>query len=196
MRIKVLPVGTALAASGVLCAASPEALAADAFPNSMNTPPSGAGSEQVTPRGPRGVREGVEASAGIGTGFSDTYGLGFEGRVGYTFQQGVYVGGDAQYFIGHHVNGDGAYAAFVGGQLGYKFFPTETVEVRPYVFAGPAFIRQVAPGITNTKTDFALQPGVLASYHTGPVFLGGDAHFMAIPAPNTLALTVTAGYGF
>ncbi len=176
-------------------------VASSASAQTLNSPPGGAGTERAA--GPAGgIREGVEASAGIGTGFADTYGLGFEGRIGYTFRSAIYAGADVQYFIGHTVNDEQAHAAFVGGQLGYKLFPTERIEIRPYVFAGPAFIRQVASGpastpvITNSKTDFALQPGALVSYHFGNFFLGGDAHYMLIPSPNTLAVEATAGLGF
>jgi len=66
------------------------------------------------------VREGWEANAGIGSGFADTYGLGFEGRVGFTFLRGAYLGGAVQYFIGHSVNDQNAHATFVGGEAGER----------------------------------------------------------------------------
>lgn len=174
----------------------PTARAAD-LPRSINAPPSGPGTERVTPTG-RAVREGVEASAGLGSGFADTYGLGLEGRVGYTFHQGVYAGGDVQYFVGHTINDNQAHATFVGGDLGYKFFPSRRVEIRPYAFVGPAWITQVSntPFQVISKVDLAVQPGVLAEYHFGDVFVGGDARYLLTPGPNTLAVLASAGFGF
>jgi hypothetical protein len=177
---------------------------AQQLPSSINTPPSGPGTaEKIGPVGRAAVRPGLEASAAIGTGFADTYGLGFEGRVGYTFANGVYAGGAGQYYLGHSLNDQQAHAGFVGGEVGYKLFPTDALEVRPYVFAGPAFITQVArspvptaPPNTISRTDFALQPGVLAMYHFGGAFVGGDAHVMLFPSPNTIALLASGGFGF
>jgi hypothetical protein len=155
------------------------------------------------PKGRAAVRPGLEASGAVGTGFADTYGLGFEGRVGYTFENGLYAGGAAQYYLGHSVNDQQAHAAFVGGEVGYKLFPTPKLEIRPYAFAGPAFITQVAaapvpnlPPNSYSKTDFALQPGVLAMYHFGDAFVGGDAHVMLFPSPNSIALMASGGMGF
>jgi hypothetical protein len=144
------------------------------------------------------MREGIEASAALGTGFADTYGLGFAGRVGYTFRQGVYAGGAAQYYLGHAVNGTQAHASFIGGEAGYKYYPIPALEIRPYAFVGPGFITQVAsnPFTTITKADLALQPGVLAMYHFGSAFIGGDAHVMVIPTPNTIAVLASGGIGF
>jgi hypothetical protein len=198
MRISVARSVAAALAAGFVLAVLPSPARAQQLPSSINTPPSGAGTEQVTAKGQVIIREGVEAAAALGTGFADTYGLGFAGRVGYTFRQGVYAGGAVQYFVGHTVNGQQAHASFVGGEAGYKFFPTEALEIRPYAFLGPAFITQVAsnPFTTISKTDLALQPGVVAMYHFGSAFIGGDAHVMVIPSPNTLAVLASGGLGF
>jgi hypothetical protein len=196
MRISVAR--TAAVAAGCTIAFLSTPVRAQELPRSINTPPRGAGTEQVGPRGQVTMREGIEASAGIGTGFADTYGLGFAGRVGYTFRQGVYAGGAVQYFVGHSVNDQQAHAAFVGGEAGYKFYPMEALEIRPYAFVGPGFITQVAsaPLKTISKTDLALQPGVVAMYHFGSAFIGGDAHVMVLPSPNTLAVLASGGIGF
>jgi hypothetical protein len=195
MRTSIICIAIAIGGS---LASVPVAAHATDMPQSINTPPSGPGTERITPQGRRVIREGLEASAGLGSGFADTYGLGLEGRIGYTFRQGLYAGGDVQYFIGHSVNDQQAHATFVGGELGYKFFPTRRVEVRPYAFLGPSWITQVAanPFVTNSKVDVAVQPGILAEYHIGDIFVGGDAHYMLTPQPNTLAVLASAGFGF
>jgi hypothetical protein len=194
-------------------AALPSAAHAAELPQSINQPPTGPGTERVTRTGrPAGMHEGPEASAGVGSGFSDTYGLGLLGRLGYTFREGVYAGGQVQYFVGRSINDNQAHATFLGGEVGYKLFPTRQIEVRPYAFVGPAWITQVSSqkvAVTNnaaataatgtvvdSQVNFAVQPGVLAEYHFGGVFVGGDAHYMVTPSPNNLAVMASAGFGF
>ncbi len=199
MRISVARSVAAAVVAGGAFVLLPPAARAQELPSSINEPPHGPGTpEAVTPRGRVLVRPGVEAMAALGTGFADTYGLGFEGRVGYTFRDGIYAGGAAQHFLGHSVNDQQAHATFFGGEVGYKLYPTDTLEVRPYAFVGPAFITQVAsnPFTTISKTDLAVQPGVLGMYHFGEAFVGADAHVMLLPSPNTVALMATGGIGF
>jgi hypothetical protein len=172
---------------------------AQVLPQSINAPPAGAGTERAAPPGAAPtIQPGIEASAGLGSGFADTYGLGFEGRVGYTFKNGIYAGGGAQYYVGQTVNDQTAHAAFVGGEVGYKLYPTARVEVRPYLFGGAAFITQVrsSPVSVVPTNGVAVQPGVTATYHFGDAFIGGDARYMAIPSPNTIAIMANAGLGF
>ncbi len=190
---------TSLAITSVMVTAT---VAVGAFPRSahaMATEPMGPGTEQESPSGKReGVRPGLEISAGLGTGFSGTYGIGYEGRLGYTLPVGVYVGGQVQAFYGQSTANEKAHAAFFGGELGYKLFPLMPLELRPYVFAGPAFITQVNdnPTSVRSKTSFALQPGALAVYHFGPAFVGADFRLLATPTPFGATLMGSAGIGF
>lgn len=202
MRTSVIRLLAPLASVATLLLLPRMGHAAD-LPRSINTPPSGPGTEQPTPTGAQVITQGVQAGAGLGTGFSSTYGLGLEGRLGYTFHDGIYAGGNVQYFMGQTINDQSAHATFVGGEIGYKFFPTARVEVRPFVFAGPAFVTTVAPSTNpnlaanvTSKTDLAVQPGVIAQYHFGHAFVGGDAHYMLTPSPNTLSLMGMAGIAF
>jgi len=196
MRILHARVSIALATGAVF--ALPAVARAAELPNSINTPPSGAGTEQVNTAGHVVARPGIESTVGIGSGFTDTYGLGLSGRVGYTTKDAIYVGGAVQYFFGRSVNDTSSHATFVGGEGGYKFFPVHQVEVRPYVFVGPAFITQVSdnPFTKISTTDLAVQPGVIGMYHFGDAFIGADAHAMVTPSPNTLAVLASGGFGF
>ena len=190
---------TSLVVGSVMVVAT---LALGAFPRSahaMVMAPTGAGTEQESPEGKReGIRPGWEASGALGTGFSGTYGLGYEGRIGYTLPVGVYLGGQVQAFYGQNANNEKAHAAFFGAELGYKLFPFEPLELRPYVFAGPAFITQVNenPTSVSSKTAFAVQPGALALYHIGPAFVGADFRFLATPSPFGVTLMGSVGVGF
>lgn len=194
MRYSIAVVSIALAAGAVAFTGSSAADAA--YPNAT-TGPSGPGTEVVDAQGRVvGMHAGWEAAGALGTGFAGTYELGLAGRVGYTFNFGMYVGGDAQGYWGNSFGSQTAHATFFGGELGYKLFVLRPVEVRPYVFAGPAFISQVGSSGDNSHTGFAVQPGVLLEGHFGRAFIGADAHFLTTPGPVSLALMGTAGAGF
>jgi hypothetical protein len=169
-------------------------------PRSIKEPPKGAGTEQPTPRGEPRVREGVSASASIGSGFSDTYGLGVGARAGYSFSDGLYAGGALEYFAGHTVNDETAHAMFLGGEIGYEIFLTRDGrwELMPFVFAGPAFVKtvQAAPFATVSQTTFAIQPGLLTAYRFGNAYVGGEARGLVTPSPTALAVLASAGLSF
>jgi hypothetical protein len=167
-------------------------------PGSITDRPSGAGTAETSARWFPPVREGVEAQVQMGTGFSETYGLGLGARAGYTFRQGLYLGGNVDYFFGHSSNDETAHATIVAGDVGWKIFPRAEWEIRPHLVAGPAVIKTVnnVPFYTDTKTAFAVEPGVMGAYHFGSAFLSADARWFITPSPNTLSLTVGGGIGF
>jgi hypothetical protein len=178
----------------------PSLAAAAEVPRSINEPPRGPGTER--PAGPpqRRVREGVSASANVGSGFSDTYGLGVGARAGWSFPNGIYAGGAIEYFAGHTVNNQMAHATFLGGEVGYEVFLTRDGrwELMPFVFGGPAFVKtvQTAPFIVETQTSFGIQPGLLTQYRFGNAFIGGEVRGMVTPSPAGLALLASAGMSF
>jgi hypothetical protein len=146
--------------------------------------------------------EGYEGSIQLGSGFIDTYGFAMGARFGYTFPAGIYAGASTTYYFGNEVTLEGgsesAHAAFVGGEAGYKIFPERQWEIRPYVFAGPAFIREVqeAPFRSESKTRFGIQPGLLTAYHFGQAFLSAEAKAHITPEPTALTVVGGAGLGF
>jgi hypothetical protein len=181
---------------------------------SINAPPTGPGTtgETAAPAAPApALRPGIEASAQVGTGFTDTYGFGLGARAGYTFPlniknapvpMGLYGGGVFTYYWGNNVTTDtedqSSHAWFVGAEGALKVFPTEHIEIRPYVFLGPAFIKQVtnAPFTAESKTRFGVEPGVLGAYHFGNAFLSAEARFYVTPDPTAFTLMGGAGWGF
>jgi outer membrane protein with beta-barrel domain len=192
-----LAVGGALVALSTVASAETTPTATEPAPSGLNTPPAGPGTERQEPGRP-GVREGLEGGVGLGTGFSSTYGIGMEARLGYTFRQGIYAGGTVQYYAGTSINNQSNHATFVGGELGYKVFTSKRFEIRPYVFLGPSFITQVQnnPFFSDSNTSFAVQPSVLLMYHFGQAFLGADARWLVTPTPATFALFASGGIGF
>jgi hypothetical protein len=171
---------------------------------STKAPPSGPGTEAPPPARAHDARvqEGYKASAQIGSGFVDTYGLGLGARVGYTLSNGIYVGGDATYYFGNTVassTGDiSAHAIFVGGEGGYEFFPEQRWEVCPYVFLGPSFIHtvQAAPFASESTTRFAVAPGLLTAYHFGGAFVSAEAKVHVTPNPTAFTVFGGTGLGF
>jgi hypothetical protein len=151
----------------------------------LGEPPRGAGTEAgVVPVGNEfRVREGVEVGGYAGIG----YGVGLGGRAGYAFRSGVYAGGAFTFYTGN--------ASFLGGELGYKFFATERWELRPYLFAGPAFVRVGDSGFgrPDAITVFGFQPGFLGAYRFGPAFISAELRTYVTPNPGSLAFLGGAG---
>jgi hypothetical protein len=154
-------------------------------PRSWREGPRGPGTEigVTRPTDTYRVYEGTEIGGYIGGG----YGLGLGGRVGYAFYSGLYAGGAFTFYTGN--------ASFAGGELGYKFFPGYHWEVRPYMFAGPGFIRAGTDGFGRAfaETVFAVQPGVLGAYRFGPAFVSAELRAYLTPNPGALALFGGAG---
>jgi hypothetical protein len=175
---------------------------ASASAQSINTPPYGPGTEARPPtrRSSERVVEGWQASAQLGGGFTDTYGVGLGARLGYTLSPGVYVGGAVTHYFGNSVNtavgNESAHATFFGGEVGYEFYPGSRWELRPYVFVGPSWIRTASLAGTDSKTRLALQPGALVAYHFGNFFVSGEGKVHATPDPTAFTLLAGAGVGF
>jgi len=189
-------VAIAVTLAGVALAVSSRTALAG-FPSGFDTKPQGPGTEQKDAAGHTiGIRPGWEGSLGAGTGFAGTYAAGMSARVDYPFGFGLLVGGNVQGYWGNSAGDQRAHAAFFGPEVGYKFFPIAALEVRPYAFAGPAFITQVSSTSTNSKTNLAVQPGGMVLYHIGDAFVGGDLRLLATPGPTSAALMATGGAGF
>ena len=125
-------------------------------------------------------REGAEIAGYAGGG----YGVGVGARIGGTFHPGVYLGGAFTYYTGN--------ASFVGGELGYKFWPGYRWELRPYAFLGAAFRRVGDEGFGRRADQpdavLAFQPGFIAAYHFGAAYISADGRAYVAPNPGALAL--------
>jgi hypothetical protein len=174
-----------IAALASLAVTTAVTLAQADAPRSWREAPRGPGTEiGVThPSDAYRVYEGTELAGFIGGG----YGLGVGGRVGYAFYSGVYAGGAFTFYTGN--------ASFLGGELGYKFFPAYHWELRPYVFAGPVFIGVGDTGFGRryAATELAVQPGLLGAYRFGPAFISAELRAYLNPNPGALAVFGGAG---
>jgi hypothetical protein len=198
MRTSSIVVTACLSAASALAAVPAHA----DYVQTANPPPPSSTTPTVTeknvPRAPI-HREGLEAQGGLGTGFAGTYAFGLEARVGYTWQSGIYLGGNAQYYFGNSVNNTNAYAFFIGPEIAYKIFPVDQLEVRPFVFVGLGFNKQVSdnPFSTNSHNTVAVQPGALVLWHFNQTFYaGGDGHFFVYPSPVSFGLLAIGGANF
>ncbi len=179
-RARVLGVATFLLATALTSMAFAEPVKTTLAYVDPNAAPVGGGTEIPGSHVEDDVRvhSGPEISAFVGGG----YGLGVGGRLGHTFPVGLYVGGAFTFYTGD--------AALLGGEVGFKFFPSRRWELRPYLFAGPAFIRTGEGRFArdSNQTVLAIQPGFIGAYHFGDLFVYGDARAYAEPGPQGLAL--------
>lgn len=135
-----------------------------------------------------GIHHGLQIEGNVGSGFSSLYNVGFGGRLGYTVGPGIYLGANAEHFIGTDTLG-APHNTFVGGEAGLKIFPTYRLEARPYAFVG-------AEIPSNGDKQLAVAPGAVVAYHFGRAFFDVDARYLLRPDPQTFMLLGGVGAGF
>jgi hypothetical protein len=148
----------------------------------------------------RRIVPGPEAAGFMGGAFG-VYGFGLGGRVGYTFSPGIYAGAQTTYYFGRELRGavgsEQSSAFLVGGELGYKVYPMERWELRPYVFLGPSVMRDLNEfGRMETKTRFVFYPALAASYRFGKAFVGAEARMHLPPDPTAIGVMAGGGLSF
>jgi len=177
LRFTVLVAGTALFG----CLALPNG--ADAREETVEAYP--AGSRPV-------AAPGFSAEGILGSGLDSQYGLMAGARGGYTTDQGVYVGGNAT----RADRGDGATDTLVGGELGYKYYATPKLELRPFALAGADITSSSDLLGRRNGTRLAVVPGVLAAYHFGSFFVSAEGRLQVLPTPVAPSLLGGAGLIF
>jgi hypothetical protein len=135
-----------------------------------------------------GIHPGAQLEINGGSGFSDTYNVGFGGRLGYTMDSGLYLGGNVEHFVGKDAIG-APHNTLLGGEVGLKLFPHYKWELRPYGFAG-------AEIPSNGTTQLAVAPGLVAAYHFGQGFVDVDARYLVTPSPQTFMVLGGGGIAF
>jgi hypothetical protein len=152
--------------------------------------------EQPYPAGARPVAApGFSVEGLLGSGLDSQYGLMAGARGGYTTDNGVYLGGNAT----RADRSDGATDTLLGGELGYKYFPTPKVELRPFGIVGADIASaSSAPGLhpAPSATRLAIQPGILAAYHFGSFFVSAEGRLQVLPTPVAPSLLAGAGLNF
>lgn len=120
-------------------------------------------------------------------GLVNPQGLGFLGRVGYSFSGGFYVGGSMKIFLGQKVDEPPFKATFMAQQfavdLGYAFGINEQLSIRPIIELGLnryGMDEQDPPDFDWHENDvgFWFAPGIdLVADITEHIFLGGGLRF-------------------
>jgi hypothetical protein len=169
------------------------------LPTSIDENPRGPGTERPwLERNPAvRLRPGWEAAGQIGGGI----GLGVGARAGYSFVEGVYLGGSLMHFFGPSVDtlvgSDNESQTIFGADLGYKLYPRLDVELRPFLFTGVGFFNRFNENVRIVDQSFELtvSPAFLAAYHFGNAFLSAESRLQVAPAPVRFALLAGIGMG-
>jgi hypothetical protein len=130
------------------------------------------------------------------------YGLGLGIRGGYTLPMKLYLGGTFIYHLGSSAvvfanieQKQNLY--YPGVEAGYDLTFGD-IMLRPYVGLGVAIATGSIGNQSDTTSNFALWPGVLATYSFGMIFVGADARFV-LPTglgSNAVSLFATVGARF
>lgn len=159
---------------------------------------------------PAAAKEGVKppisvaVSLGWGTDFESTfdynyYGFGFGVRGGYTLGFGLYLGAQAQYFLG----GSGTVAnasgneILLGVDIGYDIHVAPVI-IRPALGLGAAVNPHqsdidVDKSASVTDVDIYVAPGASVAYPIRNFFVGADLRFVDIFATDSVeAITIMA----
>lgn len=130
----------------------------------------------------------IGASVGYGTagGNPNAYGLGFVGRVGYTFPLEIYLGGTFVYHLGSSTENAFVNSSqnvwYAGGELGYVI-GTKHFEFRPYVGFGGIVLQTERCALeictSPTESSWYFGPGVYGQYDIGPIYVGADIRYIA-----------------
>jgi hypothetical protein len=144
-------------------------------------------------------RASVAALLGFGIDLTsddfNPFGFGLGANGGYSFDSGLYLGGQFMYFFGESEDtafGDvSANIVSLGVEGGYnlRFDP---VIVRPTLQMGAAFYN-ADPGDDFSSVYFA--PGVTVIYPIDQFFVGGDARLWLVTGDTRTALSLLATAG-
>lgn len=144
---------------------------------------------------------GVSFGGALGTGTSNSYGLGLGVRGGYTFPSRLYVGGIGAYHFGNKEsfqdNSIRRSSWYVGPELGYDIGAGPLL-VRPVMGLGLGYTTGEisGPGIAttnDTKPKLFLSPGAEVMYPIGNFYVGADGRYMYMRDNDAITLFATGG---
>ncbi len=133
---------------------------------------------------------------------NNTYKLGFGGRAGYTMDNKIYLGGNADYFLGTS-SSSGSFSSsssifIVNADVGYEMELAGGFIVTPVLGFGFGFRRSSSSfsGQSSSTPNFSISPGVNAMYPLGEFKIGIDAQYHIVSNANALAMGATVGMDF
>jgi hypothetical protein len=141
-------------------------------------------------KNPVANRATIEPEIGYGT---NAFNLGIGGRIGYTFEIPIYVGGTFMWYNGDTQTTTGAGGVtqsrqrnywYPGGELGFDI-GNKSFMVRPYVGGAALYDRSHidvngVASATTTAAQFMFYPGLTARYNVaeGPFYVGADTRLL------------------
>jgi hypothetical protein len=145
-------------------------------------------------------RASVAALLGFGVDLTsddlNPFGFGFGVTGGYSFDSGVYLGGQFLYFIGDSEETPAGEVSenivSLGLEGGYNLH-FDPVIVRPTLQMGVAFINQSPSDADFSSVYFA--PGATVIYPIDQFFIGGDARLWLVTGDTRTALSLLATGG-
>jgi hypothetical protein len=153
----------------------------------------------------------MAVALGWGTDFESVdynlYSVGFGVRGGYTLDFGLYLGGQALYFIGDSVSVAGVEASgnelLLGVDVGYDIDVAPLI-IRPSLGLGAALTFSKSDigkpeAASETNANFYVAPGATAMYPISNFFIGGDLRFIDIFASDSVegvTIMVVGGMNF
>lgn len=154
------------------------------------------GTSEKNVLGRNDVKDKFSAEPLFGYGTND-FNAGIGGRVGYTFDVPVYVGGTFMWYWGdtqQSITNNAIIETkrnfyYPGVEVGYDFGFGRNFMVRPYGGAGILLFRERNTvndvSASNTDSSFMIYPGVTARYNVSnlPVYVGADTRLL-IPFEN------------
>ncbi len=136
--------------------------------------------------GPVELEFAARAGAATNPGWiANPYAFGFGGRAGASIY-GFYAGVSAIYYLGGSAGASGFHTLLVGVEAGYTF-KLPHLRLRPQLGVGGGTFTEEAPdgalnpSMTTSVGNVYLEPGVVALFPVGPIFLGVDANALILP---------------
>jgi hypothetical protein len=144
----------------------------------------------------------VAVLLGYGFDFKDDelnpFGFGVGVGGGYTFDSGIYLGGQFLFFAGDSETiltvEQSANIVSLGMEAGYTLW-FDPVIVRPSMGMGVAFTNQSVGGIDSDVSSVYFAPGATVIYPIEQFFVGGDARLWLITGDTRTGLSILATGG-
>jgi hypothetical protein len=140
----------------------------------------------------------IGAAIGYGTpgGDPNAFGLGFQGRLGFSLPFNIYAGGSFVYHLGTSNEIAGVKTSnnawYAGGEIGYDIpISDSSFMIRPLVGLGGLVLRtEICSGgdciKLGSRTSVYVAPTVYGQYDFGPVYVGADVRYVIATAMTSL----------
>jgi hypothetical protein len=135
-----------------------------------------------------GAKVGYATSPTSENGAPNPLGFGLGGRAGLSFLGGFYAGGSLMYYLGGSSTLQSEAGAqsvstntlMYGGEVGYGF-NILLLTIRPQVGIGNATFTASSGGVSQSTSNWYLEPGVTGLIGLGLLYVGADVNALVFP---------------